>query len=88
MPQSQVSLINKHAAPARVHGGRLSRCELSHAPESFYLRVSRVALVFGDRGRISPDDPERRSWMGLIRLAQCDEREVTSWLCWPGHVTG
>lgn len=52
--QSQVSLqiqllINKHAATARVHRGRLSRHELSRAPGSFYLLMSRVALVFGDK---------------------------------------
>ncbi len=48
MLQSQVSLLDKHAAPARVHGGRLSRCQLSHAPGAFTC-VSRVALVFGDK---------------------------------------
>lgn len=50
--------------------------------------VSRVSSVRRQRGRISPDDPERRSRMCLIRLVQCDEQEMTSWLCWPGHVNG
>lgn len=84
-----VAGVTPNPAPhkqTRCHGSSSPRASvpprtLACPWELLPAHVSRGSCVRKQRGRISPDDPERRSRMGLIRLAQCDEQEMTSSSC-------